>query len=80
MVKRYTFENAKHTVDIIGTENGTAYYIVDGCYTKSAKLHFRHERTWNDHMGNTPCGLYFVARFPSRHTARVYLCEFPYYR
>lgn len=69
-----------HSVDIIGTENGYAHYIMDGYKTKKAKLYYRHERTWDDHMGNTPCGLYFIARFDNGCSARFYLCEFPEYR
>lgn len=69
-----------HSVDIIGTENGYAHYIMDGYKTKKAKLYYRQERTWDDHMGNTPCGLYFIARFDNGCFARFYLCEFPEYR
>lgn len=69
-----------HTVDVIGTDETHVYYILDGMKEKKAKLHYRPERTWDDHMGNTPCGLYFVARFPGNHSARFYLCEFPSYR
>lgn len=70
----------RHTVECCGDLDGKAYYIVDGTTPKEAKLHYRHERTWDDHMGNTPCGLYFVAQLPGRTSARCYLSEFPIYR
>ena len=80
MIKEYHH----NTVDLIGTENGKMVWILNGVQTKRSKLYFRHEKTWDDHMGNTPCGYYFLARFPRFPlgviTKRIYLCEFPGYR
>lgn len=78
-MKRFKHNNNSHSVDIIGTENGYMDYIVDGWKVKRAKLHYRPFRTWDDYMGNTPAGQYFIARFPT-FTKRFYLCEFPEYR
>lgn len=76
MIKEYDH----NTVDLIGTENGKMFWILNGKHEKCSKLYFRHEKTLDDHMGNTPCGLYFIARFQNRKSKRIYLCEFPEYR
>ena len=52
------FKGTKHTIEGIGWENGYAEIIIDGYLVKRLKMHFRHEKTWDDHMGNTYCGYY----------------------
>lgn len=37
------------------------------------KAYFRHERTWNDHMGNTPCGYYVIVPLPTGERRRFYI-------
>ena len=37
------------------------------------KVYYRHERTWDDHMGNTPCGYYCNVPMPNGKTKRVYM-------
>ena len=36
-------------------------------------VYYRPERTWNDHMGNTPCGYYCNVPIPGGKTKRVYM-------
>lgn len=37
------------------------------------QVYYRHERTWDDHMGNTPCGYYCNVPLPDGSTRRVYM-------
>lgn len=37
------------------------------------QVYYRHERTWDDHMGNTPCGFYVNVPLPTGETKRVYM-------
>lgn len=37
------------------------------------QVYYRHERTWDDHMGNTPCGYYCNVPLPTGETRRVYM-------
>ncbi len=39
------------------------------------KVHYRPERTWNDHMGNTPCGYYVNLPLPFGCGKRRYYLE-----
>ena len=40
---------------------------------KILSVYYRQERTWNDHMGNTPCGYYVIVPFPNGEKKRVYM-------
>lgn len=67
-----TFNNGNNRVWFLGRENGKAY--VSFGYTESAfKIYYRPERTWDDHLGNTPCGDYINLRFPNGKRERAYL-------
>lgn len=59
-----------------GWEDGYIYLSVYSgiCYCKEHKLkmHYRHERTWDDHMGNTPCGYYAIVPI-GKERKRIYL-------
>ena len=40
------------------------------------KAYYRHERTWDDHMGNTPCGYYVNVPIPfSKKKRRMYIYD-----
>ena len=70
-----------HTIEFIsiidvsknnGKREGTVFCCVD--YTiKELSVYYRHERTWDDHMGNTPCGYYVIVPLPGRERKRVYI-------
>ena len=62
-----------HVIDFfeIIAEGKTGYYI-DNIYHKT-KVYYRPEKTWNDHLGNTPCGYYVIATLPTGEKKRVYL-------
>ena len=63
----------KHVVEFISSiVNNKVTYYVDYAIHES-KVYYRHERTWDDHMGNTPCGYYVVAPINRRERCRVYL-------
>ena len=57
-------------------EDGKIEYSVKSQYgytTHRTKVYYRHERTWDDHMGNTPCGYYTYVPLMDRKTKRVYI-------
>ena len=37
------------------------------------KLYYRHEKTWDDHLGNTPCGYYINVPMPYGKRKRIYI-------
>lgn len=37
------------------------------------KVYYRPERTWDDHMGNTPCGDYVTIPLSDGERKRIYL-------
>lgn len=75
----------KIIVEEDGWENGKVYLSIYcgnkyGMYfwrNATLKMYYRHERTWDDHMGNTPCGYYAIVPIlkVNGHTERrrVYL-------
>ena len=40
---------------------------------KHLKVYYRPERTWDDHMGNTPCGYYVLLPLLHGNKKRVYV-------
>lgn len=63
----------EHSVELYGWEDGRATVCIDDCNVVTLKTYCRNERTWNDHMGNTPCGYYVNVPITSRERKRVYL-------
>ena len=61
-----------HRIELIGTDAGKAYILINDT-EHELKMYFRNERTWNDHMGNTPCGYYVNLPFPDGTKKRAYL-------
>lgn len=53
-------------------EDGMTGYYVDNVYHRT-KVYYRPERTWDDHMGNTPCGYYVVAPITKSERKRIYI-------
>lgn len=57
-------KNGKHTVDFFAViykdkkGNDVTDVYVDNYHMHTLRVYYRHERTWDDHMGNTPCGYY----------------------
>lgn len=77
MRKHIKFGQDLFTIDFNGYENGYAYISVYSgfWYSKEHKLkmHYRQERTWDDHLGNTESGYYVNIKFPYGYgTHRVY--------
>lgn len=67
-----------HKIDFFCViENGKTYLYVDNYKMCHLKVYYRHERTWDDHMGNTPCGYYcnvpIVNHFGKPEYKRVYM-------
>ena len=53
-----------HTVEEIGWDDGKVMLLIDNYKVVNLKMYYRHERTWDDHMGNTPCGYYAIVPIP----------------
>ncbi len=65
-----------HKIEEYGWDNGKVTLCIDNWKVVTLKMYYRHERTWDDHMGNTPCGYYAIVPIPCRHgieRRRVYL-------
>lgn len=73
------FNGVVHSIEGVGYLHGRAYVIIDGHQDKSLKMYYRHERTWDDHMGNTYCGYYINVRLNSC-THRIYCDELNLFR
>ena len=59
-----TIENGKTFVEVVSDYSIKIHHI---------KVFYRPERTWNDHMGNTPCGYYCNVPMPNGKKKRVYM-------
>ena len=53
-------------------KEGYVEMYVDNVYHR-LKTYFRYERTWDDHMGNTPCGYYCNVPLTKGERKRVYI-------
>lgn len=78
MRKKYFKDNSGSTAvfDPIGTDNGKCeFYIIwhGGCFLHKLTMHFRAERTWDDHTGNTDCGYYVNCPMPWGGIKRIYV-------
>lgn len=62
-----------HTVEEYGWENGKVTLCINNWKFVTLKMYFRHERTLDDHMGNTPCGYYAIVPITKNERRRVYL-------
>lgn len=74
-MKKYIKDNEgkTHIIDFFEIiENEKTGYYVDNKYHRT-KVYYRHERTWDDHMGNTPCGYYVIAPITRTEHKRVYI-------
>ena len=45
---------------------------IDGI-VHTLKVYYRHERTWDDHLGNTPSGYFVNAPLKNGKKKRIYL-------
>lgn len=69
-------DGTKYVVEELGWLEGFVYINVCSSYGYTShrlKMYYRHERTWDDHMGNTPCGYYANVPLNKHETKRVYL-------
>ena len=59
-----------------GNREGKTWVIVHsdryGYEQKHLSVYYRHERTWDDHLGNTPCGYFVIVPLPTGERRRVY--------
>lgn len=72
-----TKDGKTHTIEEYGFDKTTATICLDNWKVVTLKRYYRHERTWDDHMGNTPCGDYVIVAIPisngKKERKRVYL-------
>ena len=60
-------------------EDGKVYVLIEKNHDiysyreHHLKTYYRPERTWDDHMGNTPCGYYVNLPISKGRTKRVYI-------
>lgn len=79
MKKYVKFGKVEFIVEFNGFSGGKAYVTVwSTWYYKEhvLKMYFRHERTLDDHMGNTDCGYYVNIFFPYGIGKRRVYCLF----
>ena len=50
----------EHKVEEYGWDKETVTVCVDNYKIHDLKMYYRHEWTWDDHLGNTPCGYYAI--------------------
>lgn len=65
-----------HTIEEYGWDKEKVTLCIDNYKVVNLKMYYRHERTWDDHMGNTPCGYYANVPIPTTkeiERKRVYL-------
>lgn len=75
MRKCKVFNGIKYQFDFCCSPEGEriTWFIDSPIFEEhTTKLYYRHERTWNDHMGNTECGYYIIANL-NGHKHRVYI-------
>lgn len=76
-MKHIIVNNEIYNVEVYGTDKETAIIAVWNtwnCFLHNLKRYFRHERTWDDHMGNTECGYYVNLPLPyTKKTKRFYI-------
>ena len=63
----------KHVIEEYGWDDGKVTLCLDHWKVMTLKMYFRHEKTWDDHMGNTPCGYYAIVPITKNERRRVYL-------
>ena len=63
----------KHIIEEYGWGYGKVTLCLDNWRIMNLKMYFRNERTWDDHMGNTPCGYYAIVPITRNERKRIYL-------
>lgn len=58
-----------------GWTRDRAYYCTDGYREQTAKVYYRHPRTLDDYMSNTPSGYYFNVKWADGTRQRVYISQ-----
>jgi len=72
--KIYIKDNEYYTGYIdVSRENAVIDCFIDNWKHCQLKVYYRHEKTWNDHMGNTPCGYYVNVPINKNEKKRVYI-------
>lgn len=60
----------QHTIEEYGWDKEKVTLCIDNYKIVNLKMYYRHERTWDDHMGNTPCGYYAIVPIPIHYEER----------
>lgn len=63
-----------HTIDEYGWGNGKVTLCIDNSDVIEVKMYFKECRTWDEYMGNKPCGYYALVPIPNcKSRRRIYL-------
>ena len=63
-----------HTIEEYGWDNGKITLCIDNRSVITVKMYFREAKTWDEYMGNKPCGYYAIVPIPNcKSRRRVYL-------
>ena len=68
-MKYFNYHGTDYKVDVYGYDPDTKSFLIDVYYKHQTgnyyfyksyvlKGNYRHEKTWDDHLGNTDCGYY----------------------
>lgn len=63
----------RHEIEEWGWEEGKVCLCLDKWKVMNLKLYYREPRTWDEYMGNKPCGYYAVVPITKKERRRVYL-------
>lgn len=72
LAERNTSYIGHNRIDYIGCDDNKVYVLINN-KEHVLKQYFRYYRTWDDHMGNTPCGTYVNLPLPFGKKVRAYL-------
>ena len=63
-----------HTIEEYGWENGKITLCIDKNKIVTCKMYFKPCKTWDEYMGNKPCGYYALVPIPNfKSRKRIYL-------
>ncbi len=63
-----------HTIEEYGWDQKKVTLCIDNSIVIKVKMCFKPYKTWDDYMGNTPCGYYALVPIPGfKNRKRIYL-------
>lgn len=63
-----------HTIEEYGWDNGKVTLCIDNSNVINVKMYYTECKTWDQYMGNKPCGYYALVPIPNfKNRKRIYL-------